>query len=86
VAGEPTGCANGEQQVCGPAWGETRFHFRTRITSVVPWLVVPTAVTRRARSGPRITAAFATGAGAPRTGMSLVLLGESTCVGAGMDG
>ena len=30
----------GELEVRGAARGETRFHFRTGITSVVPWLVV----------------------------------------------
>ena len=30
----------GESEVRGAARAETRFHFRTGITSVVPWLVV----------------------------------------------
>ena len=33
--------APGEWEVRGDAQGETRFPFRTGITSVVPWLVVP---------------------------------------------
>ena len=48
---------------------------RARATRLPRCPDCPEAVTRRARSGPRITAAFATGAGAPRIGMSLVLLG-----------
>jgi hypothetical protein len=32
--------ACGESEVRGDARAETRFHFRTDITSVVPWLVV----------------------------------------------
>jgi len=34
------GRAAGEWEVRGDAQGETRFPFRTGITSVVPWLVV----------------------------------------------
>jgi hypothetical protein len=38
VDGEP---GPGEWEVRDDAWIETRFHLRTGITSVVPWLVVP---------------------------------------------
>jgi hypothetical protein len=34
-----TRCARGEWEVRADAWAETRVHFRTGITSVVPWLV-----------------------------------------------
>ncbi len=50
--------ARGESEVRGAARAETRFHFHTAITSVVPWLVVSGNSSQRRRRPPRNRGCF----------------------------